>query len=320
MDIFKLKPGDRDYYTLTEEIYFTQTQRRPPYTATAQSGKALYLAVCPDCGNAIEIRNIGPVEGENKHHPGKPFGKHYKLNIPGLLTYNQARYDQCSLRGEVSIGAKMHRSNDEFNKEILRLVVEHADVIRTLLAPCMGVTVGAKLFESVIEEFVSRESYKSAGVQPANLPYAIAFWSENQNLWGQVVNDNYLIAAINADKAGWFQVGADCRIQSTPQAPFGAQIRFHFPSHKKGDLKTGEANTITLAVGRYPPNEVRGEIFFRKTLEYRNSDFLEAVEKERRHQDDNAKARRAKWTNIARQVVMKHRPDALANGAEAGLR
>ncbi|WP_287879400.1 hypothetical protein [Aquitalea sp.] len=312
MDIFKLAPSRQDYFELTEVSYFTRTQRRPPYSAKTKSGKPLFLAVCPECNNPIEIRNLGPIDGENKNYPLRPFGKHYIFDVPGLALSNPISYSTCSLRGKISIGTREHRGNDEFNKEILRLLVEQAAVVRDLIATCIGVTVGQTLFERIIEEFISREAYKSKGVQPANLPYAVIYWSENQNLWGQIVNDNKLIEAINNDKFGWFKINADCKIQSTQLAPFKSGIRFYFPQHRKGNDLSGEPNTITLCIARYH-KEPLGEVIYRKTISYYNNDFFNTIRREKNYQSESALAKNKRWSEIAMKIVMKYRPDSLVD-------
>lgn len=214
MDTFKLTPGVGREIPITEDNYFRATQRHELYCSTAQSGNALYLAVCPECDNPIEIRNLGAVHDVNRDDPKKPFGKHYVFTVPGLAVANRTAYENCSKRGHVTLGTSEHRSNDRYNKELLRTLVDHAAVIRELLADALGVTVGQRLFERLVDQFVRRSAYKCKGVQVSNLPYAIAYWAENQSIWKQVVRDPALRAAIKDSGLGYFYVNENNQIDT----------------------------------------------------------------------------------------------------------
>jgi hypothetical protein len=316
MNIFKLRPGDSGFIPLTEETYFAASQRKAPYKTTTKDGRALYLAVCPECGNPIEIRNLGPVADTNLEDAKKPFGKHYIFDVPGLADSDRTRYEECSLRGEVSIGTKKLRKSKEFNHQLLRLIVEHALVIRDMFVQCIGVTVSERLFTTIINEFVSRESYKSKGVQPSNLPFAIAYWAENQSLMGQLVSDSGLRAALTGKKK--FCIGERGDVARREGIPFSNQVRFYFAGrhkddgegHHKGNEERDEPNIIKLHVASYN-GETLGTDIYTKPVYYRNNDFFDAIKRETRATTAAAVAKREKWSAIVRAIVEQSCPEAL---------
>lgn len=308
MDIFKLRQGDQGHFHISEEVYFTQTQRRLPYSTKARSGEPLYLAVCPDCENPIEIREIDRIRGDNARHPKEPFGKHYIYIVQGLVdVIDNARYQNCSLRGEVSIGNVEHRLNDKFNHEILQLLIAHASVIRRLLAKITGIKIGPKLFEHLIFKFVSEQRFKCKGVIPSNLPFAIIYWAESQNLFSQYIEDTDLIAAIN--NSGLYCISVDGQVKPVPPKTKSNNYRvrdelnFHIPSYRKGNPEKGELNRMTLKVTQHPQGVAIGDTIFTKDLFYSNSEFFDTINTDSLCIQEKTAAERKKWSGIVLPIV-----------------
>ena len=312
MDIFKLKPTDTRYFSITEEIYFDQCGRNYPYKNKTYKGGPLYHAVCPECGNPTEIRYIA----ETKDATKKPYGKHYPHHVPDLAMHDDEAYQNCSLRGEVSIGTRTHRKNEDFSHEILRLLVDHALVIRDLFAKCIGVTVGKTLFKLMVKEFVTRNSFKCKGVRPSNLPFAIAYWAENQSLMFQPVSDSTLRQAIAESK--------DFAISDRGQAVLAdgtasdVAMKFYFNGHHHGKETDNEPNSINLVVAKYKGIDRKAKLYSKK-IAYTNGEFFAAIKKEMRSTTDAAVAKRAEWSAIAREIVMAHCPDALTSNSAISL-
>lgn len=312
MDIFKLKPTDTQYFSITEEIYFDKTGRNYPYKNKNNAGGPLYHAVCPECGNPTEIRCIAETKDASK----KPYGKHYPRHVPDLAMHDDGVYQNCSLRGDVSIGSKGHRTNEDFSHEILRLLVDHALVIRDLFAKCIGVTVSEHLFKVMVKEFVTRNSFRCKGVRPSNLPFAIAYWAENQSLMLQPVSDAALRKAIADSKD--FDISDSGKAVRAAGTEDDVAVKFYFSGHHQGKEKDNESNTINLYVAKYKGID-RKTTLYSKKVSYTNGEFFAAILKEMRSTTDAAIAKRAKWSEMARTIVMAHCPEALSGTSAISL-
>lgn len=317
MDIFALSPDTSEHF-ITEAIYFEQTQRRPPWVTKTKSEprQPMYLATCPDCKNAIEIRELDRVRGENDRKPREPFGKHYPHDAPGLgITYNKTAYENCSLRGKVGLGTSTHRSNKAFNEAILRMLVEQASVVRGVMSNFTGIKIGPKLFDTMMKKFITETRFKCKGVIPSNLPFALAYWMESQSIVGQYIFDADLVAAVNRSKhfrvfegqivsLGWVAPLEDAKKRGVP-----APKNLSWGPHKlafylgrrvyRGDESKGEPNQMTLKVTEHENNAQRGVEIFSKEISYYNSHFPNsiataarpnsALAAEKKHQDDRVK-------------------------------
>jgi len=296
MDMFALRPDSSERFFITEDIFFEKTQRRPPWATKTKSEpkQPLYLATCPECKNAIEIRELDRVRGENDRAPMEPFGKHYKYTVPGLgVVYNQAAYDGCSLRGKVTLGTSEHRSNPAFNEVVLQMLVEHASVIRRVISRITGIKVGPKLFDSMMKKFISESRYKCKGVIPSSLPYAMVYWMESQSIVGQYVFDEGLTDAINRSEyfrvadgqilpRAWVEARAAAKDEgkSPPEKmPWGRhKLAFFLGSRvHKGSESRGEPNRMTLKVTEHENDAPRGSEIFIKEISYKNTDFPRAI-------------------------------------------
>ncbi|MCC2972918.1 hypothetical protein [Massilia sp. IC2-476] len=321
MDIFALWPDRPGYAFITEEAYFSSTQRRQPWATETRSlpKRPLYLATCPECKNAIEIRELDRIRGENDRDPTAPFGKHYKHDVPGLrVTYNQDAYDNCSLRGKVSLSSSEPRKNKEFNAEILRLLVENAAVVHEVIAAKFGIRPGAGLYEKMLKNFIEQARYECKGVLPSNLPFALMYWNESQSLIRQTVTDTEMQDAITKSRhfcldgrtinsRHWQDaVLADPGLASSKPDWGPHRIAFFMGGRvHRGNELTGEPNHMTMTITEHIGNAPKGTPIHSKKIEYSNRHFPNAIasfERRLTGKDEDAErglAKKIKWGNIA---------------------
>ena len=324
MDIFALWPDQPGHHFITEDTYFGLTQRRKPWATETKSSpkRPLYLATCPECKNAIEIRELDRVRGENARQPTEPFGKHYKHDVLDLrITYNQSKYDQCSLRAKVSLSSSEPRTNQGFNDEILKLVVEHAAVIHEVIASKFGIKPGPKLYEGMLRKFIEEARYKCKGVNPSNLPFALIYWSESQTIIGQYVSGKEveMQEAITLSKHFCLDgrqiiskhrrdalLATDGTTSSSKLGWGPHRIAFFMGKRVyRGDERSGEPNQMTMTITEHTDNEPKGKPIFSKPIEYSNSHFPNAIAKfsERLASGDErateAIEKKIKWGTVA---------------------
>lgn len=323
MDIFALWPDRPGYQFITEETYFRLTQRRQPWATETKSlpKRPLYLATCPECKNAIEIRELDRIRGENDREPATPFGKHYKHDVPGLrITYDQNKYDGCSLRAKVSLSSSERRTNREFNTEILQLLVENAAVAHEVIATTIGIRLGAGLYERMVKKFIEQARYECKGVLPSNLPFALVYWSESQSLIGQTVamKETAMQEAITQSEHFCLDgqkinskhrrdaLLAASGVESSSKPNWGPHRIAFFMGERvhRGDENKGEPNHMTMTITEHTNNKPKGTPIYSKKIEYSNRHFPNAIAKFERRlvaDDDEAVqtlAKKIKWGTI----------------------
>ncbi|MBA5639464.1 hypothetical protein H3H37_20585 [Duganella sp. LX20W] len=299
MDIFALYPTSPGYDFITEDTYFEKTQRRFPWATHTKSvpKSPLYLATCPECKNAIEIRELDRVRGENERAPMEPFGKHYQHNVPGLdIIYDQAKYDNCSLRAKVSLSSSEPRLSQAFNDEVLKLLVNEAAVVREVLATTVGIGFGDRLFESMLKTFIEQGRYRCKGVMPSNLPFALLYWTESQWITGQYVSSekhieieraiensqHFCMSGRQISSKHWRDKQSAAARDKTPlpSRPDWGPHRLAFFMGKRvvrGDERKGEKNHMTLTLTEHTNNKPTGNPIYKKKISYSNNHFPNAI-------------------------------------------
>jgi hypothetical protein len=296
MDIFSLHPNLPEYFSITEEMYFEKTQRRQPWATQTKKKTPLYLATCPECKNAIEIRELDRVRGENERAPMEPFGKHYQHDVPGLeIIYSQEAFDNCSLRSKFSLSASEPRANQDFNDEILKRLVEHAGVIREVIMSSTGIKLGPKLFEMMVKKFIEESRYKCKGVIPSNLPFGLLYWSESQGLIGQYLStkaadienaiagsEHFCIDGRQIISKHWREklLAAAKENKPKPNYPVWGPHKIAFFMGRRvhrGNEESNESNQMTLTITEHTNNKPKGTAIYSKKISYSNNYFPNAI-------------------------------------------
>lgn len=316
MDVFTLSHDDGAIYSLTEREYLEKTRRDPPYAAKTHRGTTLYLAVCPDCKNPIEIRNIGSAAGINRENAKHPFGQHYRGSIADLPAIKDTvAYEQCSLRGVPSISSSATRKNEDLSNHILVFLVNNAAAVRDILADIYGVAVGPTLFERCVKYFVERGAYRCQGVRMNNLPYSLAYWADSQSLFRQAVKEKSPIHSF----AATLQFYALCNNRIEPGAEtekakskYKSDIKVHClprnPISADADTRLGQMEVRYVEYGAVK----RGRVLYTGTLTYNLDHFLTHAEAILAKTDEGTIARCAKWKNHALVAIKDASPTLYA--------
>ena len=188
MNIFSTMDGGP--YNLSREKYLEVTQKLPPYIQR-KNNKEQYFAVCPACGNPIQIVSLfGPEYEEQVTGRRSMHGRHYKKSICDLAVYNQARYDACPIHNPHAFHLVDIREDETENEEI-RHIVEHnmariANDIRTLT----GVRFTNKNLFGVISRYINSRHYCYVHTNRFNLPYSILYTTGAINLFMQKLDSS----------------------------------------------------------------------------------------------------------------------------------
>lgn len=230
---------------LTEDNYSEKTNRKSPYYRPEISAQCPYFAVCPECGNPIQIINIfrdnmiENITGRKGLH-----AKHYNSSIPGLALYDKRKYVECVLKAKVSLGYKIRRTDEAENEHLRELVENNRNRIFRYIKEITNIFFKNDKMNNWIEEYLHNRYYEYKGANERNLPYSILVTSHSINIFGQRISDSELgneIKTIISEKSKFFKI-VDNRIVSKVQKY--AEIHMLFYRHKIED----EYETIKVKI------------------------------------------------------------------------
>lgn len=312
MDVFALSYRDPTPYTLTERVYFEKTKRVKPYVGETQKGTTLYLAVCPDCKNPIEIRNIGSASEVNKNIPLAPYGQHYLGqfgNLPALR--DDAAYQNCSLRGIPGIASNKVRTNEVLSLHILIGLVENAAAIRDILSDIYGVAVGPTLFKRAVTHFIERQCHRCCGVQINNLPYALAYWADSQSLFGQVLTETSPLSEVS-DRLTSYTL-ENGKVESRKEVSgrdrrYRPDLRVHClplkPNSTDQQARIGRIEVLYDEYGML----AHGKRLLSREYVYQLDSFATHAEKLNQQDASSAQERQNKWRKLVLEILQEKAP------------
>jgi hypothetical protein len=240
MDVFKLRPEDDGSIRLTDQNYRRATSNDEPWV-TEKGGHPAHYAVCPNCDNPTVVVNLdaNKTQGEDKR-PQALHARHKKGDVAGVAKYNQDAYDNCFLANKHAFtGTPIKRKPGDLSHELLTILVEEADTVKSFMESVIGITIPEWLFKEILVKFVDQEGFLYRAIGKLNLPYAVLFMAKNQLVAPkrdacrikkpQNGNSSPFVAAI--EKSKYFEIGQFDRIGAKKSAPMGVRLNFFFDQH-----------------------------------------------------------------------------------------
>lgn len=128
MNIFSIKKNG-DFHELSREKYIEITSKKYPFYTDKG-----YYAICPSCGNPIQIINLfGDEYREENTGKKKMHGRHIRKDIIGVASYNQEEYDNCKLSNPIAFGLERIREDDRENEELKKLIEKNKEKLSEIL-------------------------------------------------------------------------------------------------------------------------------------------------------------------------------------------
>lgn len=196
MNICKLHTDDSEVIPIDKKLIESRTEKDEPYYPTnfsslsdSEKAKVTPFAVCPNCDNPIQIIGLY----KKLQNTDKPYGKHYGNSVKGLASYDAEAYEYCGLAGP----KKWHKSSrkthlGEMENDILRQLAEHFDRAIYIISQETGIVISKKLAEKMLNTYLAYEGFLYRGATRLNAPWILAYMSNSQPLFGQVIRDGDL--------------------------------------------------------------------------------------------------------------------------------
>lgn len=183
MNIFSTMDGRT--YDLSREKYLEVTQKLSPYVQRTNN-KEQYFAICPACGNPIQIVSLFVPEYEEQVTGRRSMhGRHYRKSISGLAVYNQARYDACPIHNPHAFHLEEIREDEAENEEIRHIVERNMARIANDIRALTGVRFTNQNLFGVIHRYINSRHYCYVHTNRFNLPYSILYTTGALNLFMQ---------------------------------------------------------------------------------------------------------------------------------------
>lgn len=103
-------------FEITIDNFVDATHKKEPYFQKDSKGKEKHYAICPECGNPIQIINLFGQEYEEQITKKRnTHARHTGKDIKDLSAHNQLKYLSCPLHKTNSFSCKKIRENEIYN-------------------------------------------------------------------------------------------------------------------------------------------------------------------------------------------------------------
>jgi len=252
MDYCRLKVKDGGIHIpITQEAFEVATAKKPPYYQKDASGNMKLYALCPACENPVTI--VGFYK-KNDPHVKRPHGRHRASNVSNLANYNPQAYEICPLASKLKTFDKSKRRPRTFDKlanDIRNLLINHFDRVVYILQKCTGIYFSRKMLKSMLQSYWAADGHFYHGATLENVPWIFAYMTTNQNLYGQRIYKDSLIAKAIDEKCKnitLHQIANTSMVKILPRTDTFIQLTFAFVAHKKTTSNSKVVESMTLMV------------------------------------------------------------------------
>lgn len=177
MDIFAIKKGNA--LNLSVDEFEKQTSHKYPYYRTKKDGKLSLYAICPECGNPIQIVNMyGEEMMQNVTHRITLYAKHTGRTVKGFPYWDESEMKSCSLYKPSPLGNTEVRTKTEESEEIKKIIQKNWRKIKQDIRGIVGINLTNKELEHMYKVFMGSHAYNYKAVNKYNIPYAMLRYQE----------------------------------------------------------------------------------------------------------------------------------------------
>lgn len=180
---------------ITIDKFVEATDKKYPYFQTDSKGKEKHYAICPECGNPIQIINLFGQEYEEQITKKRnTHARHTGRDIPGLPKHNQLKYLSCPLHNAKSFSCKQLRNDEIYNSNLLSLINNNMSKIRKDIREITGINFSKDYLDKIIQTYINSGHYSYIHTHKFNIPYSILFTSSSLDLYSRYINSNSSIS------------------------------------------------------------------------------------------------------------------------------
>lgn len=170
MDVFAIEKGKA--LKLSVDEFEKQTCHEYPYYRTKKDKRLSLYAICPECGNPIQIVNMyGEEMMQNVTRKVTLYGKHTGRAVEGFPYWNEAEMKNCSLYKPSPLGNTEIRTKTEESEEIKEIIEKNWRKIKQNIRGIVGVNLTNKEMDHMYEVFMDSRAYSYKAVNKYNIPY-----------------------------------------------------------------------------------------------------------------------------------------------------
>lgn len=189
MDIFAIEKGKA--LKLSVDEFEKQTCHEYPYYRTKKDKRLSLYAICPECGNPIQIVNMyGEEMMQNVTRKVTLYGKHTGRAVEGFPYWNEAEMKNCSLYKPSPLGNTEIRTKTEESEEIKEIIEKNWRKIKQDIRGIVGVNLTNKEMDHMYEVFMDSRAYSYKAVNKYNIPYAMIRYQEAISIYRTFLFDS----------------------------------------------------------------------------------------------------------------------------------
>lgn len=189
MDIFAT--GNGRTFKLTATDFEQNTCHEYPYYRISKNKKLLLYAICPGCGNPIQIINLyGAEMRQNITNKVSLYGKHTRHAVDGFKYWNKEAMENCYLYKPSSLGNTEIRENTEVSEEIKGIIERNWISIKRDIRGIVGITIPNSVIDKMYNTFMMSKAYNYKAVNKYNIPYAVLRYQPVLNFYKVYITDS----------------------------------------------------------------------------------------------------------------------------------
>lgn len=189
MDVFAIEKGKA--LKLSVDEFEKQTCHDYPYYRTNKDKRLSLYAICPECGNPIQIVNMyGEEMMQNVTHKVTLYGKHTGRAVEGFPYWNEAEMKNCSLYKPSPLGNTEIRTKTKESEEIKEIIEKNWRRIKQDIRGIVGVNIPNSVMEHMYEVFMESHAYSYKAVNKYNIPYAMLRYQETISIYHTFLFDS----------------------------------------------------------------------------------------------------------------------------------
>lgn len=178
---------------LTREAFEKETFKEFPYYQINKKGEQIHFAICPECGNVIQIINLYGKQYVQKRTKCKAMhAKHFIHNANGFLEPDKQKYDNCTLANPSAFGIDRIRDDEEYNDYLREIIETNMEQIKKDLLPIIGINLSSRVRDGLWEIFMNSRAYRYQATNKFNIPYAILYTSRAISIYKQYIRNDEL--------------------------------------------------------------------------------------------------------------------------------
>lgn len=172
MDVFAIEKGKP--LILSPDEFEKQTHHAYPYYRTNKDKRLCLYAICPICGNPIQIINMYGAEMiQNVTDRVCYYAKHTSKAVEGFPYWNIGVMKRCPLYRPSPLGNREVRINTEESEKIKRIIEDNWHQIKWDIRNIVGINLPNVVMEKIKEVFMNSHAYSYKAVNEYNIPYAM---------------------------------------------------------------------------------------------------------------------------------------------------